>query len=755
MKFFAFFVLSLFLVIFLIVPSILAADVAYILNDVDKADSVLVSSIQELGFSVDLVDYNIPANFSQYKLILISNEKFLNPGLIPVASKNIILILDDTRTTNIEAWGFGESVIQTSRFRARVYELGHRIVDNIESVFSFYTSASAIYSLKIVPSGLKRIIVKEDDYNFGIIYAVDIGVSLYGRTSNTRAVIFGIPDTSKWTNNAKILFQNSVSWAMFGDDNDRDNYQSPADCNDSNPDIHPNATEIPYNSVDENCDGYDLLDVDSDGYCKIGLHIQSKSKQCRFENSSTGTDCDDEEASVHPNTSDLSKNCVNDAPKKRPGQSNLGSYIIEEGEERLDAYNLNEYFLDYDNDALIFNVVGNSNLSQHLDIRISDGFVDIFLKNWYGKETFHFTASDGILTANSNDVTITAIEINDCNQKEGFICNENEICRGNKLNSTDAELCCSVECEEDIAFSGIDLCENLSSIKIKINKPYSEDSFKPGEDINLSVEITNNLNKTFDGNVRAYFYSIDNDDVIDDLKHTLKLLKASKKTLSFEFNTDYKIEDGEYALYVKAEDKECNDEYVKIKIEKQEQDVFINSFDLPIEASCGEDINFKVKAFNRGQDIEDVYILLENKELKLSEESETFNLDSGDNKEEEFSFTIPQTKNKDYNIKASVFYGDKSNYKTASLTIKGCPESIVTTNKNNTNSSASFGVNPSSVKVDNGFSPAVIAIMAVNGFFIIAIIGFIVFMIFKKSGKFGKRSKRKRKKVKKKLRRRK
>ncbi|MFA6023043.1 MAG: LamG-like jellyroll fold domain-containing protein [Candidatus Pacearchaeota archaeon] len=72
------------------------------------------------------------------------------------------------------------------------------------------------------------------------------------------------------------------------------------DCNDANPNIYPNATEIPYNHIDENCDGWDLADVDSDGYCKSGYVPDNKTAQCSIQPyASIGVDCNDTNANFY------------------------------------------------------------------------------------------------------------------------------------------------------------------------------------------------------------------------------------------------------------------------------------------------------------------------------------------------------------------------------------------------------------------------------------------------------------------------
>jgi predicted outer membrane repeat protein len=72
-------------------------------------------------------------------------------------------------------------------------------------------------------------------------------------------------------------------------DNDGDGHLDLTDCDDEDPSIYPATTEIPYDTIDQDCDGADLGDVDGDGAVSelVG-----------------GDDCDDDDADIFPNATE-------------------------------------------------------------------------------------------------------------------------------------------------------------------------------------------------------------------------------------------------------------------------------------------------------------------------------------------------------------------------------------------------------------------------------------------------------------------
>ena len=76
-------------------------------------------------------------------------------------------------------------------------------------------------------------------------------------------------------------------------DLDGDGWVPPGDCDDNDASINPDAVDVPYNGVDEDCSGSDERDVDGDGHEAV---------------LAGGEDCNDANALVFPGAEECCDN---------------------------------------------------------------------------------------------------------------------------------------------------------------------------------------------------------------------------------------------------------------------------------------------------------------------------------------------------------------------------------------------------------------------------------------------------------------
>ncbi|MCB9743785.1 MAG: hypothetical protein H6740_14390 [Alphaproteobacteria bacterium] len=95
-----------------------------------------------------------------------------------------------------------------------------------------------------------------------------------------------------------------------------------SDCDDANAAIHPNATELPADGVDQDCDDDELcyVDADADGYGDTSTTTRSSSLNCDAASqgyANDDDDCDDANASINPAAAEqvadgVDQNCDDD-----------------------------------------------------------------------------------------------------------------------------------------------------------------------------------------------------------------------------------------------------------------------------------------------------------------------------------------------------------------------------------------------------------------------------------------------------------
>ncbi len=415
-----------------ILQFIAASDIVY-LTKTASGDSVILDSISEKGYSADIVnidDIN-SVNFEDYKMILLGNELLTSTEAkkIPINTENSVVL----NTRNLKEWGWTSdgisSTTPSSPLRLPVWDkesslvsgIGDDFLSYVNNGFNFLNYRFYYLSNRKKPAGMNTVVAdgvvfrlltqKYVIKNGAVVATLKPGVLLKnGKTSQARGVFFGLTNTELWTEDTETIFKNSLDWAIKGEDRDNDGFYMDEDCDDTNEDINPGAVEIPYNYIDENCDGKDLADVDSDKYCKAGYVIMDKTLQCDKETGSVGTDCNDNDGTYNPDSSDLKKNCRNDAPVF---SGSIPDQIWNEDE--TSEINLSLYFSDPDGDSLVYGIYDTSEDENITLFFLAKGILRFESPaNWSGSDWVILNASDaGELSALSNQITLTVNPVND------------------------------------------------------------------------------------------------------------------------------------------------------------------------------------------------------------------------------------------------------------------------------------------------------------------------------------------------------
>ncbi len=264
-----------------------------------------------------------------------------------------------------------------------------------------------------------------------------------------------------------------------------------------------------------------------------------------------------------------------------------------------------------------------------------------------------------------------------CSEVGGFIIAERETCAGSLIAVRDSSACCSIRGSP--SFSDADACQLINnSVSIEITDPESDDELFIGDDIRINLNIDNNLDEDQDFDIEAHLYNMDGDKSENSVDTSFEIEAGRSRNVRLDLEVPSDIDlDENYALFVTVQDEVCSQTYREIELERPAQQVEITDFSLAGTVMCGTSLDTRVKIENLGSDDQDVRIKIANRDLKISEETEVFELkefDESDDKEtKEFSLVIPDDAEEGtYEIEATVYFNGKSQT-VKEKTIVECP----------------------------------------------------------------------------------
>jgi hypothetical protein len=194
-------------------------------------------------------------------------------------------------------------------------------------------------------------------------------------------------------------------------------------------------------------------------------------------------------------------------------------------------------------------------------------------------------------------------------------------------------------------------------------------------EVEVRIENTHNDDKIKDIVVSWGLYDEENDKwIIDKEEDEFNLNDGDKETVTFKFTLDPQdfddsYSEGDFVFYIKAYSKEDGEDVQcismieeDVSIMKEDDLVVVDDIDFTSNTlPCGEELSGDFNVWNLGEDNqnEELFIMITNEELGISERVNVGELDSLDDVGRSFSIMVPEdAKEKGYPLKFTIYDED-------------------------------------------------------------------------------------------------
>lgn len=213
----------------LLINFVAATDVAYIVGSPFTENSQFISVLNELNLTYTkiLAQNAKNTNFSDYRLILLNNEIFYNTAEIPINKYPSVMVDGD----NMKDWGWTLKVSKSRKsipFHFNLTDLSNPIVKGISNKdVQIYTSKDAdiyyfgetnkfdgLITVASTPENSEDVVIAAAEAGSVLTKEDPITHVMYRTNVSANSVFFGAVTSSKWTNETRTMFKNSILWAI-------------------------------------------------------------------------------------------------------------------------------------------------------------------------------------------------------------------------------------------------------------------------------------------------------------------------------------------------------------------------------------------------------------------------------------------------------------------------------------------------------------------------------------------------------------